>query len=67
MLTEIKEIRKMNKDTKKQYETPTIEVVHLEMEQGIAAGSAVVRPTDLKNEVLEEWQVDPDDDRIINW
>lgn len=57
----------MKKDSKKEYETPTIGVVHLEMEQGIAAGSAVVRPTDVNNEVFEEWQVDPDDERIINW
>ena len=57
----------MKKDTRKVYESPTIEVIHLEMEQGIAAGSAVVRPHDVNNEIVEEWQVDPDDSRVIDW
>ena len=29
----------------------------IELEQGIAAGSAIVRPTNTNDEVMEEWTI----------
>lgn len=56
----------MKKDKKIKYETPTLEVIHVEMEQGIAAASVTVSGGD--NEAsyqpeVEDWQVGGFDDR----
>ncbi len=41
---------------KKPYMAPALEVTIIEMEQGIAAGSASVRPSDqFNNRTKEEW------------
>ncbi|HAY3552749.1 hypothetical protein KRE47_07205 [Elizabethkingia meningoseptica] len=49
-----------NKETvqeKSAYIAPTLEVTIIKMEQGIAAGSASVRPTDpFNNPIREEWK-----------
>lgn len=53
---------------KRAYESPEIKVLNVELEHSIAAGSAIVQPGNgVDNEIFEEWQVDPDDERIINW
>lgn len=40
-----KEPSEFNQDTeKKSYQAPSVSVIHIEMEQGIAAGSASVTP-----------------------
>lgn len=50
------------------YEAPEITVLSVELEHSIAAGSALVMPENhLNNQVLEEWYVDPDEERTINW
>ena len=47
------------KQEKKPYMAPTLEVTIIKMEQGIAAGSASVRPTDpLNSPIREEWNED---------
>ncbi|MCT3919065.1 hypothetical protein HZP98_05205 [Elizabethkingia anophelis] len=52
---------------KKPYMTPALEVTIIEMEQGIAAGSASVRPTDsLNSPIREEWN-DEDQSGVIDW
>ena len=57
----------MIKENKITYEAPTLEVIYVEMEQGIAAGSAIVHPGNSAGEIKEEWQVDPNDDRTLDW
>ncbi|MCT3763889.1 hypothetical protein [Elizabethkingia anophelis] len=58
-----------NKVTQKKraYLAPTLEVTIIEMEQGIAAGSASVRPSDqFNNRAKEEWN-DEDQSGVIDW
>ncbi|MFD1771617.1 hypothetical protein [Sphingobacterium suaedae] len=57
----------MKKKLKKQYVSPTFSIQEIELECGIAAGSATARPENSDIEVYEQWQVEPDDNRIINW
>lgn len=49
------------------YKSPKMDVFLLELEQSIATGSATVNPTDNYGVVQEEWQIDADDNRTINW
>ncbi len=52
---------------KKPYMAPALEVTIIEMEQGIAAGSASVRPSDqFNNRAKEEWN-DEDQSGVIDW
>lgn len=58
-----------NKATQKKraYLAPALEVTIIEMEQGIAAGSASVRPTDqFNNRAKEEWN-EEDQSGGIDW
>ena len=57
----------MEKVPKKIYSAPRIERMFIELEQGIAAGSALVEPEDMNDHVSEQWQVDDTEDRTINW
>ncbi|MBB6131645.1 hypothetical protein [Mucilaginibacter lappiensis] len=54
---------------KPQYVVPNLEVLLIELEQGIAVGSASanVTPTDASNNVQDSWGADTDDNRTINW
>jgi len=52
---------------KKNYVTPRLEVSFLQMEEGIAAGSAIVKPVNETSEMLEEWQVEPDRNKDLSW
>lgn len=55
------------KQEKKPYMAPTLEVTIIKMEQGIAAGSASVRPTDpLNSPIREEWN-EEDQSGGIDW
>lgn len=57
----------MKEIEKKMYESPMIKISLVELEAGIAAGSAVIQPQDLNNQMQEEWEIDPDDNRTIQW
>ena len=49
------------------YTSPTLSFSFIEMENGIAAGSAKVIPSDNGGKVQEEWQSGTDDNRTIDW
>ena len=42
---------------KRHYISPALRLNIIELEQGIAAGSAIVRPTNTNDEVMEEWTI----------
>lgn len=57
----------IKENLKQEYSAPALDVLWLEMEQGIAAGSAKVIPPNSGGQVQEEWTQGPDDDRTIEW
>ncbi|CAI9678830.1 hypothetical protein HZQ11_10480 [Elizabethkingia anophelis] len=57
----------MNDLKKLEYVTPKVCSFLIEMEQGIATGSARVLPPNSGGQVQEEWTQDPDDNRTIEW
>lgn len=57
----------MKNDQKQEYSAPVVEVLFLEMEQGVAAGSAKVVPPNNGGVVQEEWIQGDDDNRTIEW
>lgn len=57
----------MYHSTKQPYEALSIEVSFIETEHTFAAGSATVNPVNSNQQVMEEWEEDPIDTRIINW
>ncbi|AQX51235.1 MULTISPECIES: hypothetical protein [Elizabethkingia] len=57
----------IKENLKQEYSAPALDVLWLEMEQGIAAGSARVVPPNSGGQVQEEWTQDPDDNRTIEW
>ncbi|AIL45523.1 hypothetical protein HZP84_02435 [Elizabethkingia anophelis] len=57
----------IKENLKQEYSAPALDVLWLEMEQGIAAGSAKVVPPNSGGQVQEEWTQDPDDNRTIEW
>ncbi|AJW65093.1 hypothetical protein VO54_03667 [Elizabethkingia miricola] len=50
---------------KKKYVSPLIEVEIIEMEYGIAGGSAIIKPGDVN--VSEEWDTDPEEGTTVDW
>ncbi|MDF2515900.1 MAG: hypothetical protein K0R59_1196 [Sphingobacterium sp.] len=48
------------------YVSPKIEAMNVELEQGIAAGSAAPGNT-ISNDPQESWDNADDDNRLINW
>lgn len=55
-----------NKKLKKNYISPRIESLNIELEQGLAAGSA--QPTsNVSNDVQQSWDKADDDNRGIDW
>lgn len=56
-----------NKENKRSYESPKLEVTILQMEQGIAVGSAAVVSSNISGEVLEEWEIGTDRESDIPW
>ncbi len=57
----------MNTNMKKTYVSPKMDIFNIELEQGIAAGSANVTPGDNTQTVQHEWDVAPDDTRSLDW
>jgi len=57
---------KMKKE-KRNYIPPQVELIVLEMECGIAAGSAVTRPDNSSGEVKHEWVVGEDIQQDLPW
>ncbi|ULT23680.1 hypothetical protein KUH03_31665 [Sphingobacterium sp. E70] len=53
----------MKNTEKKVYISPRIEALAVELEQGIAAGSAATTT----NDPQESWDNADDDNRLINW
>lgn len=52
---------------KKQYSTPKIEAVCVSLEEGIAAGSAFVRPHNGSDQVMENWYEDDTQTKDFDW
>ncbi|MFZ4861606.1 hypothetical protein ACL9RF_05420 [Sphingobacterium sp. Mn56C] len=52
---------------KKIYNSPSIVVFNVLLEEGIAAGSASVRPQDMNNEVYEQWIDDGTETKDLDW
>jgi len=52
------------KDT---YTAPKIDILPLELEYGIAASSAIVRPPDTAGEIKTEWEVGTERNVEIDW
>lgn len=57
---------KMN-DKRLPYIAPTLEIVQIELECSIAAGSAMVRPKGSNFEVYQEWEEEDLGERSINF
>ncbi|WP_372483108.1 hypothetical protein AB9J70_18390 [Elizabethkingia anophelis] len=57
----------MNDLKKEDYTSPKFDMFLIEMEQGIAAGSAKVLPPNSGGQVQEEWTQGDDDNRTIEW
>ncbi|WP_158655784.1 hypothetical protein [Sphingobacterium sp. HMA12] len=56
----------MKNTDRKIYISPRIETMEVELEQGIAAGSAAPADT-FGNDPQESWNKGDDDSRLINW
>lgn len=52
---------------KRPYISPSIEVIILEIECSIASGSAYVSPHNQQQQIYEQWDVEVDDNRGINF
>ncbi|AIL45656.1 hypothetical protein HZP39_02910 [Elizabethkingia anophelis] len=63
----MKEKESVKTDCRETYTSPTLSFSFIEMENGIAAGSAKVIPSDNGGKVQEEWQSGTDDNRTIDW
>ena len=57
----------MNNFQKEEYRSPMLEISLVEMEHGVATGSARVLPPNSGGDVKEEWEVGDDDNRTIEW
>ncbi len=57
----------MNHPTKRLYEPLSLTVSHIDIEHSIAAGSATVTPISQNQQVMEQWEEDPTDNRTIVW
>ncbi|AQX10026.1 hypothetical protein BAS09_00625 [Elizabethkingia ursingii] len=52
---------------KREYLPPRIEVEFLEIEQGIAAGSAYTVPPNINGQVKDEWEIKDDEIHDVEW
>ena len=52
---------------KKKYLAPQFSMVHVSLEEGIAAGSAFVRPHNGNNQVMENWYEDDTQTKEFDW
>ncbi len=51
----------------KTYMSPKIEILDIHLEEGIASGSAFVRPHNNENEMMDQWYQDDQETRNIDW
>ncbi|WP_437920445.1 hypothetical protein [Sphingobacterium sp. LRF_L2] len=65
----MKNIQVTVSNKKRPYKAPIMEYYNIELECSIAAGSAFVNPTGPNGqaEIYQEWDVDVDDNRSINF
>ncbi|MNE08891.1 hypothetical protein D3C87_1213910 [compost metagenome] len=62
-----KEVTNVGKYLRRVYQPPKVEVIFLEMEQGIAAGSAAINPSNQTGDILDEWDTGTDRNTDLNW
>lgn len=52
---------------KKHYQKPIITIENIILEEGIASGSALIRPGNENDEVFEEWHQDDNQSKEFDW
>ncbi|OPB98374.1 hypothetical protein [Elizabethkingia occulta] len=52
---------------KLKYVAPSLSIIHIEMEQGIATGSATVTIEDKNNPIKEDWDTGSSIDKTMDW
>lgn len=57
----------MNNTAKKDYTSPKVEVCDIMLERGFVAGSAVIRPMNPSNQIVDEWDTEDNETKSINW
>ncbi|WP_166333120.1 hypothetical protein [Sphingobacterium chungjuense] len=57
----------MSNSCKRPYESLSLTISQIEIEHSIAAGSATVNPVNQNQQVMEQWEEDPTDNRTIVW
>lgn len=61
-------MKKMKIEKKKTYSPPLIEMLEIEMEEGIATGSAKIEPIkDPEGQVSQEWIIGDDKEVDYKW
>ena len=56
-----------NESLKKDYQCPKINIVDIEMEDCISAASATIVPTNVSNQVQEDWNTGTDETNNVPW
>ncbi|MCT4216652.1 hypothetical protein HZP46_14410 [Elizabethkingia anophelis] len=67
MNNNINKVLMMSNFQKEEYVSPEVETSLVEVEEGIATGSARVLPPDFGGNVQEQWDSDSDDSRTVEW
>ncbi|WDF67013.1 hypothetical protein PQ465_11920 [Sphingobacterium oryzagri] len=44
-----------------------MEICEIKLESSIVVGSAVIRPVDQNNQVLDEWDTEANETKTYNW
>lgn len=57
----------MESNKSKKYSSPSLSVFYVDLEDSLSASSITVSPGNSSNVVNDEWEVDADDNRTINW
>ncbi len=57
----------MENNERKNYSSPKLNVIHVNLEHALAASSITVSPGNSSNVVNDQWETDADDNRTINW
>lgn len=58
---------KTKNKTKLPYIAPCITATIIEMEEGVASGSAATNPGNNSDEVKDQWDTGSDDNRSVQW
>ncbi|KUY20259.1 hypothetical protein BAZ12_09820 [Elizabethkingia miricola] len=67
MNNNINKVLMMSNFEKEEYVSPEFETSLVEVEQGIAASSAIVLPPNSGGVIQENWDDDSNDDRGVEW